>query len=152
MGRSDLSLRAQFRKLWEISFLQRLIFLLTDRIWSHSPDFRRQKQGHQNFLPPFHIQGVPEKVPFWNFRSTNPYDYSGPLCTLVRECNGPFRYFGQLWTVGPFHTILFGWLARNCHMDLWTQNFRKVLYNYTGTQCMLLPVKCINPYLTQQSV
>ena len=49
MGRSDLSLRAQFRKLWEISFLQRLIFLLTDRIWSHSDDFGRPKQGQQFF-------------------------------------------------------------------------------------------------------
>ena len=31
-----------------------------------------------------------KKVPFWNFRSTNQYDYSWPLCTLVRDCIGPF--------------------------------------------------------------
>ena len=65
------------------------------------------------------ITGCPRKSTFLKFQVYKSiYDYSGPLCTLVRECNVPFRYFGQLWTVGPFHTILFVWLARNCHVDL----------------------------------
>ena len=58
MGRSDLSLRAQFRKLWEISFLQRLIFLLTDCIWSHSPHFRQPKQGQNNPAATFRQKDV----------------------------------------------------------------------------------------------
>ena len=31
------------------------IFLLTDCIWSHSPDFGRPKQSQKLFVPPFHI-------------------------------------------------------------------------------------------------
>ena len=35
--------------------LWHLIFLLTDRTWSHSPDIGQPKHGQETFLPPFHI-------------------------------------------------------------------------------------------------
>ena len=39
MGRSDLSLKAQFRKFWEWDFF------VTPHIFANSPDFGRPKQG-----------------------------------------------------------------------------------------------------------
>ena len=52
------------------------------------------------------------------------------------DCIGPFGKFEQLWTVGPFHTILFVSLARNCQMDLWTRNFREVLFFWDTLYCI----------------
>ena len=42
---SDLRLKAQIRKLWEIHFFKHLIILPTDPVLSHSSNFRRPKQG-----------------------------------------------------------------------------------------------------------
>ena len=80
MAKSDLSLEAQIQKLWEWDFLQRLIFLLTDRILSHSPNFGRPKQGQTFVVPTFHIHFLnpecvripwvlaPKNFPIENFR------------------------------------------------------------------------------------
>ena len=62
---ADLIWNQYFENCGHICSLWHLIFLLTDCIWLHSPDFRWQKQGHKKFVPPFHIQGVPERVPFF---------------------------------------------------------------------------------------
>ena len=55
MARSDLSLEAQIRKLWEVHFFKHLIILLTDPVLLHSSNFWRLKQGQTFVVPTFHI-------------------------------------------------------------------------------------------------
>ena len=45
MRKSDLRSEALFRKLWKIHIFKLHLFLLTYRIWSHSPDFGQPKHG-----------------------------------------------------------------------------------------------------------
>ena len=46
--------------------------------------------GDPDYLQSYRYRVSQKKVSFWNFRPTNPYDYSGPLWTLVRDCIVPF--------------------------------------------------------------
>ena len=69
-------LEPKFWKLWPYLFLWHLIFLLTDRILSHSPNFGRPKQGPKkilNFFSEYWVRkdflGVsPKNFPIENFR------------------------------------------------------------------------------------
>ena len=76
------------------------------------------------------------KEPFWNFRPTNPYDYSGPLWTVVSrnvlgqldklDSYGLLNYFIQFCLFGWF--VIVTWI---CEPEISER------YSFSGTPCVI---------------
>ena len=103
MGRSDLRGEAQFRKLLEWCLCAK--FLLTDRIWLHSPKFGRPKQGQTIFVPPFHIYFLnPECVRFPGYLPRKMFKYGAiyetfPFSTDFLVCTPKKKYRARVPTI-----------------------------------------------------
>ena len=96
VGRSDLSLQAQFQKVWEICFLLHLLVLLTDHTLSPSTNFGRPKQSQNcpaaNFRPKAF---VPLCIPaFPSFMSHHNTSFQEPQ---TRVCLNRL-FLGDFWT------------------------------------------------------
>ena len=72
-----------------VTFFLHLLFLLTNRIWSHSPDFGRPKQGQNKIVPPFHI------------------DFLNSECARIPWVLAPFPIYMMVHLDMRFHVIPF---------------------------------------------